>query len=236
MIGGLFRSKKLIEAEKNQKLLESEIKKLSMELVKKDGFLKCKNDLFISKENMSIDTFDWRKKGDELTKYHEENLLLKKELEKITKILNLKDSRVRYRIKINKFLFEARFNEEVKNFKLNNVNYAQQLNVELIENLVDDSKIKNEILKRYENFINEIMLWELKTNLIKGEKITVVYSKSRKLINVLNEKSVSYMGDLNIDILNQLSEDSFTNEEIDGFKRIFEEYNKEYLIKKEPKF
>ncbi|WP_047381784.1 MULTISPECIES: hypothetical protein [unclassified Cetobacterium] len=236
MIGGLFRSKKLIEAEKNQKLLESEIKKLSMELVKKDGFLKCKNDLFISKENMSKNTFDWEKMGDELKKYHEENLLLKKELEKITKILNLKDSRVRYRIKINKFLFEARFNEEVKNFKLNNVNYAQQLNVELIENLVDDSKIKNEILKRYENFINEIMLWELKTNLIKGEKITVVYSKSRKLINVLNEKSVSYMGDLNIDILNQLSEDSFTNEEIDGFKRIFEEYNKEYLIKKEPKF
>ncbi|MGL5623213.1 hypothetical protein [Cetobacterium sp.] len=90
MIGGLFKSKKLIEIEKNQKLLENEIKKLSLELVKKDGFLKCKNNLFISKENMSKNSFDWEKMGDELKKYHEENLLLKKELKSITEILKIK--------------------------------------------------------------------------------------------------------------------------------------------------
>ena len=48
MISSLFKSKKVIEAEKDQHILEKEIKRLSLEIVKKDGFLKCKNDLFIS--------------------------------------------------------------------------------------------------------------------------------------------------------------------------------------------
>lgn len=232
MISGLFKSKKFVEAEKNQKLLENEIKKLSLELVRKDGFLKCKNNLFISKENMSKNTFDWEKMGDDLKKYHEENLLLKKDLEKITELLNIRDSNIRYLIKINKFLFEVRFSEEVKNFKLNNINYVQQLNHECIQKMVSDEKIRDEILKRYNNFKKDIMLWDLKTNLIKGEKITVIYSKSRKLINVLNEKSINYMGDLNIKIFNNLSKDDFKIEEINDFKVIFEDYNRDYLIKK----
>ncbi|MGL5751084.1 MAG: hypothetical protein ACRCXT_11190, partial [Paraclostridium sp.] len=149
MISGLFKSKKFVEAERNQKLLENEIKKLSLELVRKDGFLKCKNDLFISKENMSKNTFDWEKMGDDLRKYHEENLLLKKDLEKITELLNIRDSNIRYLIKINKFLFEVRFSEEVKNFKLNNINYVQQLNYECIQKMVSDEKLRDEILKRY---------------------------------------------------------------------------------------
>ncbi|WP_294094663.1 hypothetical protein [uncultured Cetobacterium sp.] len=231
MIGGLFKSKKLIEIEKNQKLLENEIKKLSLELVKKDGFLKCKNNLFISKENMSKNSFDWEKMGDELKKYHEENLLLKKELKSITEILKIKESNIRYKIKINKFLFEARFKEDVNKFKLNNIEYAQQLSSELIEKLVEDEKLKDDILKRYNNFLKDIMIWELKTNLLKGEKITVIYSKSRKLINVLTEKCISYMDDLSIDILDKLSQNDFKAEEINEFKKIFEEYNEEYLIK-----
>ncbi|MGL4936092.1 MAG: hypothetical protein ACRC51_11515 [Cetobacterium sp.] len=231
MIGGLFKSKKLIEIEKNQKLLENEIKKLSLELVKKDGFLKCKNNLFISKENMSKNSFDWEKMGDELKKYHEENLLLKKELKSITEILKIKESNIRYKIKINKFLFEARFKEDVNKFKLNNIEYAQQLSSELIEKLVEDEKLKDDILKRYNNFLKDIMIWELKTNLLKGEKITVIYSKSRKLINVLNEKCISYMDDLSIDILDKLSQNDFKAEEINEFKKTFEEYNEEYLIK-----
>lgn len=233
MIGGLFKSKKLIEIEKNQKLLENEIKKLSLELVKKDGFLKCKNNLFISKENMSKNSFDWEKMGDELKKYHEENLLLKKELKSITEILKIKESNIRYKIKINKFLFEARFKEDVNKFKLNNIEYAQQLSSELIEKLVEDEKLKDDILKRYNNFLKDIMIWELKTNLLKGEKITVIYSKSRKLINVLTEKCISYMDDLSIDILDKLSQNDFKAEEINEFKKIFEEYNEEYLIKSE---
>ncbi len=231
MISGLFKNKKFIEAEKNQKLLENEIKKLSLELVRKDGFLKCKNDLFISKENMSKNTFDWEKMGDDLKKYHEENLLLKKDLEKITELLNIRDSNIRYLIKINKFLFEVRFSEEVKNFKLNNINYVQQLNHECIQKMVRDEKLRDEILKRYNNFKKDIMLWDLKTNLIKGEKITVIYSKFRKFINVLNEKSINYMGDLNIEIFNNLSKDGFKIEEINSFKAMFEEYNREHLIK-----
>lgn len=231
MISSLFKSKKVVEAEKDQKILEKEIKRLSLEIVKKDGFLKCKNDLFISKEKAGKKVYDWEKMGDELKKYHEENLVLKKELEKINEILSINCIENHYLIKIEKFLSEIRFSESVKNLKLNGVLYVQCLNNYIIENLVEDEKLKNEIIKRYENFLNGIMNWELKTNLLKGEKITKIYSKYRKVINILNEKTICYMDELNHEILDRLVESGYSQEEIKTLKDIYDDYEKKYLIK-----
>ena len=204
MISSLFKSKKVVEAEKDQKIMEKEIKRLSLEIVKKDGFLKCKNDLFISKAKAGKKVYDWEKMGDELKKYHEENIALKKELQKINKILSIDCVENHYLIKIEKFLSEIRFSESVNNLKLNGVLYVQCLNDYIIESLVEDEKLRSEILKRYKNFLNGIMNWELKTNLLKGEKITKIYSKYRKVINILNEKTICYMDELNHDILDRL--------------------------------
>lgn len=231
MISSIFKSKKVAEAEKDQKILEKEIKRLSLEIIKKDGFLKCKNDLIISKEKAGKKVYDWEKMGDELKKYHEENLVLKKELEKINEILSINCIENHYLIKIEKFLSEARFIEIVNNLKLNGVMYVQCLNNYIIENLVEDEKLKNEIIKRYENFLNGIMNWELKTNLLKGEKITKIYSKYRKVINILNEKTICYMDELNHDILNRLVESGYSQEEIEVLKDIYDDYEKKYLIK-----
>lgn len=231
MISSLFKSKKVIEAEKDQKIMEKEIKRLSLEIVKKDGFLKCKNDLFISKEKAGKKVYDWEKMGDELKKYHEENIALKKELEKINKILSIDCVENHYLIKIEKFLSEIRFSESVNNLKLNGVLYVQCLNDYIIESLVEDEKLRSEILKRYKNFLNGIMNWELKTNLLKGEKITKIYSKYRKVINILNEKTICYMDELNHDILDRLVESGYSQEEIKTLKDIYDDYEKKYLVK-----
>ncbi|MHA5066782.1 hypothetical protein [Cetobacterium somerae] len=231
MISSIFKSKKVAEAEKDQKILEKEIKRLSLEIIKKDGFLKCKNDLIISKEKAGKKVYDWEKMGDELKKYHEENLVLKKELEKINEILSINCIENHYLIKIEKFLSEVRFIEIVNNLKLNGVMYVQCLNNYIIENLVEDEKLKNEIIKRYENFLNGIMNWELKTNLLKGEKITKIYSKYRKVINILNEKTICYMDELNHEILDRLVESGYSQEEIKTLKDIYDDYEKKYLVK-----
>lgn len=231
MISSIFKSKKVAEAEKDQKILEKEIKRLSLEIIKKDGFLKCKNDLIISKEKAGKKVYDWEKMGDELKKYHEENLVLKKELEKINEILSINCIENHYLIKIEKFLSEIRFSESVKNLKLNGVLYVQCLNNYIIENLVEDEKLKNEIIKRYENFLNGIMNWELKTNLLKGEKITKIYSKYRKVVNILDEKTICYMDELNHEILNRLVESGYSQEEIEVLKDIYDDYEKKYLVK-----
>lgn len=231
MISSLFKSKKVVEAEKDQKIMEKEIKRLSLEIVKKDGFLKCKNDLFISKEKAGKKVYDWEKMGDELKKYHEENIALKKELEKINKILSIDCVENHYLIKIEKFLSEIRFSESVNNLKLNGVLYVQCLNDYIIESLVEDEKLRSEILKRYENFLNGIMNWELKTNLLKGERITKIYSKYRKVINILNEKTICYMDELNHEILDRLVESGYSQEEIKTLKDIYDDYEKKYLVK-----
>lgn len=231
MISSLFKSKKVIEAEKNQKNLEEEIKRVSSEIIKKDGFLKCKNDLIISREKADKRTYDWEKMGDELKRYHEENTALKKELEKINKILSINCTENNYLIKIEKFLSEVRFSEAVNNFKLNGILYVQCLNDYIIESLVEDEKIKNEILKRYKNFLNGIMNWELKTNLLKGEKVTKIYSKYRKVINILNEKTICYMDELNHEILDKLVEVGYSQESIETLKYMCDDYKQKYLVK-----
>ena len=169
--------------------------------------------------------------GDELKRYHKENLALKKELEKINEILSISCIENHYLIKIEKFLSEVRFAEIVNNLKLNGVMYVQCLNNYIIENLVEDEKLKNEIIKRYENFLNGIMNWELKTNLLKGEKITKIYSKYRKVINILNEKTICYMDELNHEILDRLVESGYSQEEIKTLKDIYDDYEKKYLVK-----
>lgn len=231
MISSLFKSKKVIEAEKNQKNLEEEIKRVSSEIIKKDRFLKCKNDLIISREKADKRTYDWEKMGDELKRYHEENTALKKELEKINKILSINCTENNYLIKIEKFLSEVRFSEAVNNFKLNGILYVQCLNDYIIESLVEDEKIKNEILKRYKNFLNGIMNWELKTNLLKGEKVTKIYSKYRKVINILNEKTICYMDELNHEILDKLVEVGYSQESIETLKYMCDDYKQKYLVK-----
>ncbi len=231
MISGLFKSKRVIEAEKNQKLLESEIKKVSLELVKKDGFLKCKNDLIISKEKAEKNIYDWEKMGNELKKYHEENFKLKEELDRINNILCINFLDNHYLIKIERFLFEIRFSEVINDLKLNGVVYVQCLNDYIIESLVEDEKLKSEILKRYNNFLEGVMSWDLKTNLLKGEKVTKIYSKYRKIVNILNERSICYMDELNYDVIDSFINYGYNESEIEIFKSIYDDYRKKYLVK-----
>ena len=75
------------------------------------------------------------------------------------------------------------------------------------------------------------MNWELKTNLLKGEKITKIYSKYRKVINILNEKTICYMDELNHEILDRLVESGYSQEEIKTLKDIHDDYEKKYLVK-----
>ncbi|MGL4988540.1 MAG: hypothetical protein ACRCYT_00100 [Cetobacterium sp.] len=231
MIRDLFKSKQTLEIEKNQKILNNEIKKLSLEILKKESFIKCKNDFFISKESKEKKTFEWERIEEELKKYNKENLLLKNDCERIMKILDIDSLNKQYLVKISKLIPELRFKKIVKNFKKNGVVYIQCLNRYLIETSIEDEKMKSEVLKRYNKFLIDIMPWDLKTNLIKGDKVTKIYSKYRRLINILNDKSICYMGDLNIKFLENLEEFSFSKDEIDIFKSIYINYQNSYSIK-----
>ncbi|MGL5089079.1 MAG: hypothetical protein ACRC6Z_06520 [Cetobacterium sp.] len=231
MINLLFKNKKTVKAEKTQKELNNEIHKLSLEILRKDSFIKCKNDFFILKEKREKETLEWEKIENELKKYNIENLLLKKELSETMNILDIKSLEKQYLIKIDKLISEVRFKKTIKLFKKNGVIHIQSLNKNLIETLIKDEKIKLEVLKRYKNFLNDIMSWDLKTTLIKGEKITKVYSKYRRFINISDDQSVNYMADLSIDFIERLSYFGFQNLEIEEIKLIYIDYKKKYLIK-----
>lgn len=231
MIGGLFKSKKFVAAERNQKILQNEIKKLSIEILRKDGFLKCKNDLFITKETAEKNTYNWGKMEEELKRYQKENIELKKDIEKIENILLLSSIENQYLVKIEKFLPEFRFAEVVKELKACGILYIQSLNENIIKNLIEDEKLSNEVIKRYKNFLNDIMSWNVKTNLMKGERVTRIFKKYRKTVNILTEQSILYMDEITQEVIDKFVNFGYTSKEIKTVNKIFNNYKNKYLIK-----
>lgn len=231
MIKKLFKSKQTLKEEENIKILEEEIKKVSSQIMKKDGFLKCKTDFIIIRDEDMKNNFDWEKMGNDLKKCHEENKFLKNELKEIYSMLGIESVDASYLVKIDKFLHELRYVDVVKKLQENGVFYLQFLNEHMIEKSIESEKLKEEVLKRYRRYLDGNMSWDLKTNLLKGDKISKIYLKYRKFINILGRMNISFMSELNYRVLNQLEINEYTPEEIEDIKRIYNEYNEKYLIK-----
>ncbi|WP_407537637.1 hypothetical protein [Cetobacterium somerae] len=70
----------------------------------------------------------------------------------------------------------------------------------------------------------------MKTFLMKGDKVTKIYQKSRKFLNILSEQNIEFMVDLESFDFQSLNEFGFSQEDIDAFKQKYESYNAERKI------
>ena len=73
------------------------------------------------------------------------------------------------------------------------------------------------------------MSWDIVTQLNKGERISKIYSKNRKFINILGEEYIEFMDDLKIYNFDNLVDSGFSAEQIKEFRNKRDEY---YLDKR----
>lgn len=230
MLGKLFRSKREVELRLEKEILKIEIEKLKNEIRKKDGFLKCKNSLFIEKDNEKKQEKNWEEIEEQLKKYYTENNELRGAIKKSEKIISISHLRFNYLIQIERYLYEARFKELAEILKNKGYKFVQNLNEYVIEHLSIEDTLKLELKKKFERFQKLEIAWEIKTQLLKGEKLSKIYSKHRKFINLMineNKEFISDLDEYNFDIL---VNKGFSLDDVEELKRIYQDYIAKYRV------
>lgn len=231
MLRKLFKSKKEAELILEKELLEIEIEKLRNEIRKKDGFLKCKNILFMEKDNEKKQEKNWQEIEEQLKKYYTENNELREIIKKSEKVISITHLKFNYLIQIEKYLYESRFKELVEILKKKGYKFMQDLNEYVIENLLIEDTLKLELGRKFKKFQRLEINWEIKTQLLKGEKVSKIYSKHRKFVNIMGNENKEFISDLEKYDFYILAKKGFSLDEIEELKKIYQNYILKYRVK-----
>lgn len=224
MLERLFRSKKEQELRNEKEILEIEVERLKRDLMKKEAFIKCKNSLISEKENKVKEQNQWEEMERELKRYYKENNELKKTLEEREKVLELSHVKVFYLVPLEIYLSEVRYRSPLELLKKSGKNYVQDLNEKIIENLNIDEKVKELLKSKYEKFQKMEINWNVKTYLIKGEKLSKIYCKYRKFLNIISSETKEFMCDLEGYNFHESLKNYYSHNEIEELFDIYQEY------------
>lgn len=233
---GLFSifGKKDLEAE--QKLLKK-IEELEQTIARKDKEI---SDLIneLDRVNQSIPNTNTNLNSKQLELIEknikdtkEENDRLKQVIDEYN--LSSKKEKYYYKVDIEKFYSAARFKELANTIVNNGIVYLQDLTLEFFDTLSQDIKNLEEGKIRFQKFLTkEFIEWEVVTYLNKGERVSKLYSKSRKLVNIFIENDIEFMEDLiNFDF-SKLVDLGFKDSQIEEFILKRDEYYQERRVVK----
>lgn len=130
-----------------------------------------------------------------------------------------------YRVELERLLTGAKCKDMLFKFHENNINYVDEID----ENLDAYKTIKNSdiVIKKIDDFKNNNLNWDLITYINRGDKVTKIFPKSRKLVNILSDENIEFMEDLRDFDFSKLLIMRFKPTEIKEFEEIAENYYKE---------
>ena len=231
---GLFSifGKKDLEAE--QKLLKK-IEELEQTIARKDKEI---SDLIneLDRVNQSIPNTNTNTNlNSKQLELIEKNIKdTKEENDRLKQVIDeYKKEKYYYKVDIEKFYSAARFKELANTIVNNGIVYLQDLTLEFFDTLSQDIKNLEEGKIRFQKFLTkEFIEWEVVTYLNKGERVSKLYSKSRKLVNIFIENDIEFMEDLiNFDF-SKLVDLGFKDSQIEEFILKRDEYYQERRVVK----
>ena len=155
----------------------------------------------------------------------EENERLKQTIDEYN--LSSKKEKHYYKVDIEKF-------KELANAIIDKgIIYLQDLTLETFDLLSQDIKNITEGKNRFQKYLTkEFIEWEVVTYLNKGERVSKVYNKSRKLTNIFSENDIEFMEDLVKFNFSNLIDFGFKDEQINEFILKRDEYYHERRVTK----
>ena len=133
----------------------------------------------------------------------------------------------KYRIDLKYFYSEKKFEEVVKFLNEDNKFFVDELSEDIFDDVSKDAKNNNKAKQRFIDFNNGKMEWAITTLINKGEELSKVYSKSRKLMTIFSELYLEYLDDIaNFDFM-ALKSHGFDISEIEEFISKRDNYYKE---------
>ena len=161
----------------------------------------------------------------------EENERLKQTIDEYN--LATKKEKRYYKVDIEKFFSASRFKELANAIIDKGIIYLQDLTLETFDLLSQDIKNITEGKNRFQKYLTkEFIEWEVVTYLNKGERVSKVYNKSRKLTNIFSENDIEFMEDLVKFNFSNLIDFGFKDEQINEFILKRDEYYHERRVTK----
>lgn len=136
----------------------------------------------------------------------------------------------RYKIDINEFYPKKKFPAVAEKFIENGIFYIDDLNEIRLSSLLEGMGNSEEIRSKFSDYKVGKFDWEIATLKNKGDKLTKVYAKLRKLLNVFAVLSLEYIDDIRDFDFNSLKLYSFNSAQIEDYKSRRDDYYRERRI------
>lgn len=165
-----------------------------------------------------------------LRNLQEEKIKLRENFIKLNKILPKEQWQYSFLVDLHHFYSANKFVAIREKLLESGIKYLQNIEIEMFETILKNERYVQEGLKKFLDYKNGVIEWDVKTFLMKGDKVTKIYQKSRKLLNILSENNIEFMIELESFDFQSLLEFGFSQKDIDTFKEKYESYNTERKI------
>ncbi|MHA4989834.1 hypothetical protein [Cetobacterium somerae] len=224
----LFNNKNIKELEKINLTLSEKLQNLQKELEEKEVLISNYSSLQ-SKPNTDYSK-QWQLMEKNLRNLQEENRMLKENFIKLNRIIPKQQWQYSFLVDLHYFYSANKFVSIREKLLESGVKYLQEINEDMFSTLLKEDRYVQEGLQKFLDYKKGIIDWDVKTFLMKGDKVTKIYQKSRKFLNILSEQNIEFMIDLESFDFQSLNEFGFSQEDIDAFKQKYESYNAERKI------
>ena len=144
--------------------------------------------------------------------------------------INPEKIQYKYKIDLKYFYSEKKFQEVFNILSEKNILFVNNLKEEDFSDIPKETKNFDDAKQRFLDYKNGKFNWDIVTFANKGEKLSKIYSKSKKLMTIFSELYLEYMDDItNFDFIS-LKSYGFKTPQIEEFIQKRDEYYKECRI------
>ena len=144
--------------------------------------------------------------------------------------LNPEKIQYRYKVELKYFYSEKKFEEILNILNEKNILFVNGIKEEDFDDIPKETKNLDKSKQRFLDFKDGKFDWEIVTLINKGEKLSKIYSKSKKLMTIFSDLYFDFMDDVaNFDFFS-LKSYGFKTPEIEEFIQKRDEYYKERRI------
>ena len=144
--------------------------------------------------------------------------------------INPEKTQYKYKVELKNFYSEKKFQEVFDILNQKNILFVNTLKEEDFNDIPKETKNFDDAKQRFLDYKNGKFNWDIVTFANKGEKLSKIYFKSKKLMTIFSELYLEYMDDItNFDFLS-LKSYGFKTPQIEEFIQKRDEYYKECRI------
>ena len=144
--------------------------------------------------------------------------------------INPEKTQYKYKVELKNFYSEKKFQEVFDILNQKNILFVNTLKEEDFNDIPKETKNLDDAKQRFLDYKNGKFSWDVVTLTNRGEKLSKIYSKSKKLMTVFSDLYLEFMDDIvNFDFLS-LKSYGFKTPQIEEFIQKRDEYYKECRI------